>query len=397
MRNGQFYPLHFPRACGTVAQMTTTSSPPSRNPLERPSPWSLLATLTAGTAVVLALALVVTIGMQLTEDRPRASVGEVLRPQANEPLPSDASTVHLPWGPVTVGVGEATDEIPETFGDHSLVAPPDGGSFVRVDLQPAPTEGGDVPFVATSKPGQAEAEVVLTADGTEYPLDGPDGLGVSPGSPAPVGAHSRWVAIDGHPSDLEVSVTVADEEQVVDVDGDVTRGRGAALNDVPSLEELREKSTSSPCGGLRQSGSSKVTVERSDVPGCSVDASMRTPFVDGLGWAAKGKEYLVVQSSYEDPVDVTGSDDESWVATPRLDARLDGAAPEGRVAGGGTVLGVSGSHGDVETFVFEVPVDEPTGDLSLHLDLEAVREDPFEDGRPERRRLSWTVPGGGLA
>lgn len=375
--------------------MQTSKTPPT--PADPPTRrWSLMAILMAGTAVVLALALVVTIGMRLAEDRPRASAGEVIRPEGNVPLPSDAATVHLPWGPVSVAVGEATDEVPEVFGDHSLVAPPDGGSFVRVDLQPAPKKDGALPFVATSKPWQAEAEVVLTADGTEYPLDGPEGLGVSPGLPAPIGAHSRWVAVDGRPSDLEVTVTVAGEEQVVDVDGDVTRGRSAALGDVPAVAELRE-STSSPCGGVRQSGSSKVTVEPSDVPGCAVDASVRTPFVDGLGWAAKGKEFLVVQSSYEEHVDVTGEDDESWVVTPRLDARLDDAPPESRVAGGGTVLGASGSYGALETFVFEVPVDEPTGDLALRLDVEAVREDPFDDGRPERRRLAWTVPSEELA
>lgn len=355
--------------------------------------WTLAAAVAAGTAVVLALTLAATITTRLGEDRPRASAGEVILPTDYEPVPSDAERVNLPWGAVSVAVGDVTDEVPEALGDQSLVAPPDGGSFVRVVLQPTQKKGGPSPFVSTGRPWQSRAEVVLTADGTEYPLDGPDGLGVAPGFPAPAGGHSRWVAVDGDPSDLSVTITVAGQEQVVDADGSVSRGKADALDDVPSLEEVREE-TSSTCGRAKQSGSSTVSIRPSDVPECAVDASLRTPFVDGLGWARKGHEYLVVQASYDD---VTRSGNEPWVTDPQVTARLDGASPKGRVTDGGTALGSSATHGSMETVIFEVPVDEPIGTLSLHLGVEIPPENSFDGEEPERRRLTWTIPSEALA
>ena len=373
--------------------MQTSETPPT--PTDPPTRlWSLVAILAAGTVVALALTLVATVVTRLGEDRPRASAGDIVRPEGSGPLPSDAVTVDLPWGPVSVAVGGATDEVPEELGDGSLIAPPDGGSFVRVDLQPSPTKGGGHPFVSTGSTWQSRAEVVLTADGTDYPVDGPDGLGVGPGSPAPTGAPSRWVAVDGHPSDLSVTVTVAGEDQVVAADGTVTRGKAEPLGDLPTMEEIR-KENSSTCGGGEQSGSSRISVEPSDVSGCAVDASLRTPFVDGLGWAPKEHEYLVVQTSYDD-VDLVTREGESWIRDMHLSARLDDATPEDRARRGGPALGTSATHGSIETFVFEVPADEPTDDLDLLLDIEASPDDPFSEDT-ERLRLAWTIPNEELA
>lgn len=364
--------------------------PASDSPGPSTRRWTLIAAVAAGTAVLLAVALAVTIAGRLGEDRPRASVGEIILPPDHEPVPSDAGTVDLPWGSVSVSVGDVTDEVPEALEGRSAVAPPDGGSFVRVTLQPTQKKEGPPPFVHTGKPWQSRAEVVLTADDEEYRIDGRDGLEVTPDSPTPKGGHSRWVAVDGDPSDLSVTVTVDGEEQVIEADGSVSRGKAAALDDVPS--QLR-KGTSSACGSVKQSGSPTMSVQPSDMPECTLDASVRTPFVDGLGWAAKGKEYLVVQVSYDHRVDVTSKDDVARVIDTRLTARLDGVLPEGRVTDGGPVLGTSAMHGSMETVIFEVPVEESNSTLSLRLDFEGTPEDPFVSEKPERGRLTWTIPG----
>lgn len=365
------------------------TSDTTRPPLSR---WSLVTAITVGAAVVLALVLAATVATRLGEDRPRASAGDIFTPPGHGKLPPDAATVDLPWGSVSVAVGDVTKDVPEELGDPSLITPPDGGSFVRVDLRPEQEKGG-VPFISTGKPWTTRAEVVLTAGGTEYPLDGPDGIGVAPDSPMPTGGPTRWVALDSRPSDLSVTITVGGQEQTVAMDGSVTRGRAAALEDVPTTEKVREGGPTA-CGTPKQSGIATVRVAPSDEPECRVAGSLRTPFVDGLGWAPKGHEYLVVQTTHDETFQVTSEDDRAWTIETELTALLNDVRPENDVTEvGGQVLG---NAADTQ-FVFEVPTGAPAEDLTLLLDVEAEPTNPIDHGRPENPRLEWTILKEGLA
>ncbi len=361
---------------------------------EEPSTWSLVSSAAIGTAIALALALGVVISHDVQEDGPRAQAGDLVVPPAEPDRLPDAGTVTLPWNRMSVAVGEPEGNLLETFADQSLVAPPEGGSFVQVDLHPLPVEDGGAPFVSEGRPWSAEAKVVLTADGEDHPIDGPDGLGVSAGSPGPTGSTSRFVAVDGRPTDLEVTLEVDGQKQTVDSDGDVSRGRAAELLDLPTNQELRGRVASS-CGTLERSGSSAVEVPPTDEPACNLVGSVRTPFVDGLGWAPRGREYLVVQAAPETSVDVTGDDDDDgWTTRTRVSGRLGGDRPVSTSTNTeGAALG-NAPRTPVHQFVFEVPTDGPVDDLALRLEVDALREDPFTSDDPERLRLEWTVPSG---
>lgn len=358
----------------------------------RRSRWSLLATVAVVTAAVLGLALAIVVGSHLREDLPRAEPGDILVPPVAADISSRAGTVSLPWQPMSLTVGEPTDELPEALSDRALVAPPEDGSLVPVDFQPAKVKGGPPPFVSQGTPWQAKAEVVLTADGKEYPLDGPDGLGVSAVAPqAPINV-SRWVAVEGRPTDVAVTVTVDGQQQTVDTDGDVERGKAAQLRSLPSALELAQEQPNS-CGTPEQRGSSTARIAHSDLPECELAGSLRMPFVDGLGWAAKGKEYLVVQVTTDDWVDIPNESDEPLTTSTSVAARLGTARPEpGPHHVGGSSLGMSAGR-DSHQFVFEVPAGEPATDLALRLDGEAAPTDPFASTPAQRVRLEWTISG----
>lgn len=372
--------------------MPVVPSPPLAS--EGLSRWSLISTCAVGAVLALALALAVVVSHDVQEDRPRATAGDLVVPPAEPDRLPDTGTVALPWSRMSVAVGEPQGEVLETFDGQSLVAPPEGGSFVQVDLRPLQVEDGGAPFVSEGRPWSTEARIVVTADGTDYPVDGPDGLGVAPDSPAPTRSHSRFVAVDGRPTDLTITVEVDGQEQTVDEDGRVTRRRAADLLDLPTNQELRKR-VSSSCGTLERSGSSDLEVPPTDEPACDLVGSVRTPFVDGLGWAPRGREYLVVHAAPETSVDVSGDDDDvDWTTRTRVRARLGDDRPvSASTSPDGAVFG-NAPRSPVHQFVFEVPADEPVDDLALRLEVDALREDPFTSGEPERLRLEWTVPSG---
>ena len=355
----------------------------------RRSLWPVVAAL----AVVVAALAATLVVLKAQDPRPRAAVGEVLdHPFQEDPLPH-AGQVLLPWARVQVAAGEPRQELPEVLGAPSPLQAPDGGSFVRVDV--SLEEDFALPLAAVATPYSQETEVVLRADGRDYPLSGRGGLVLDPGLPGPQGG-SRWVAVAGEPSDLEVRVTVDGETQTVDAsDGSVDAGRAADLARLPSPDEVRA-SEGSPCGKPRRLDDSGLSVTYRPSLQCRVQLVLRLPYVDGLGWAEEGREFVVVHVVRPRRVSLTtGPQDRSWDTDLTFTARLGESEPVGPGVGVNELNQGALAFQDPEDpqqFVFDVAQGE-TGDLTFDLVGQARRGEPFvTERRPVHFR--WRVDAG---
>lgn len=365
-------------------------SVPAADPAALPSWWWLVATTASGAVLALALALTVATMAEGDDPRPRAVAGDVLDPPySHEPLPVSGRVV-LPWQHLDVAVGTPQGQLPDIGGDPADIGPPEDGAFVRVDARPA--LDGQIPLVATSRPLQSEVEVVLRADGVEYPLSGGGGLELDPNDPVSGTGGTRWVAVPGEPTDLEVAVLVDGQEQTVHADGTVTARRAAGLKNLPRGATTPEDPI--PCGPVRRDDDSPLRVDPEDEPDCHLTSVLRTPFVDGLGWAPAGREYLMVAVSHDEDFRVEGPDGARWEETHQLGASLGGVRPvDGprnlNALNRGT-LAVQDPE-DPDQLVFEVPAGGPDQDLAIDLTVEAAPQDPFVSDR-DQMQLEWTVP-----
>lgn len=371
-------------------------SRPLRSSSEAPSWWALVTTLASGTALALLLALGMATMSEAGETRPRAEVGDVLtHPYADE-VEGKTATVLLPWQQVQVSVGPVREELPEFSGAPSDVAAPEGGRFVRVEVRPV-TDTQPSYFV-TDRQRRTSAELVLSVDGTDHPLDSDSGLALDPGDAESLRGGTRWVAVEGDPSDLELRVITDGQVQSVRPDGSVRRGRAADLDEVPPAEELQGVEDED-CGPAERIDETGLELDGAD---CAITLAARTPFVDGLGWAESRHEYLVVHIARRDYLDIDdrAGDGRLSARAPRLDARLGSArAVSGPVDVNELNRGTLAiqSVDDPQQFVFEVPVGTSPGDLTVSLDVEAEPRDPFATGDAEQVRLEWRVPAGDLA
>lgn len=181
-------------------------------------------------------------------------------------------------------------------------------------------------------------------------------------------------------------------------DGSVTHGRAADLEDVPTVEELRP-SEEEDCGPAERVDETDLRLTEVD---CTVTLSARTPFVDGLGWAESGHDYLVVHIARDQYFDIDDPDGGRRLSArnPRLDVRLGSSRPASGPVDVNEInrgtLAVT-SVDDPQQFVFEVPAGEPLGDLALSLDIEARPRGPFATEDAEHVRLQWAVPRRDLA
>ncbi|KRF10984.1 MULTISPECIES: hypothetical protein [unclassified Nocardioides] len=352
----------------------------------------LLAAVMAVVVAALALTLVV---VKKDDRRPRAEVGDVFRaPSPAKDLP-DQATVWIPWARLHVAAGEPKDTLPDLSGAPANLQAPDGGSFVRVQA----TIEDRIPVATIATPFVMEIEVVLRADGKDYPLSGPGGLGLDPNGPLDQGGE-RWVAVEGHPKDIEVRITVDDETQVVDAsDGSVDNGRAAALADIPSAEELADLDDFG-CGRFRQrpalrGDDSPLRISYPEYVTCTVTVSLRTPYVDGIGWAEPGREFMVVQVEPPHDVSVRTEAIALWRSSFTLSASLEGR-PSVRSSDLSSFDNGYLSSPDGDQFVFDVAAGEPAGDLALSAHVRAHVGDAIVTER-KRTVIAWTVPGRKLA
>ena len=377
--------------------MPTTSPPPLYGSLEGPSSWALVTAVATGTVIAVLLALAMATMDEGGETRPRAAVGQVISATLDDEDATDAAEVVLPWRRLDVGVGEPVRELPELRGAPADIASPEGGRFIPVQVEPVEDELLDgIAFTATERPLRTEARFVLTADGKEYPIDGAGGLTEDPNDLQTTEGRTRWVAVEGDPSTIEVTIITDGQEQTVRPDGTVTPRRAADLDDLPSREEVREQKPTD-CGTSRRVDDSDFEIETSDPEECTITAALRTPFVDGLGWAPKGKEYLVVHVTPEKPALVESPDGEDgrWTVT-QVDGRLGSTRPR---AGPTNINALNEgtmalqATDEPEQLVFEVRQGRSTGDLVIGVDVGARPDDPFATSSDtERMRLEWTIP-----
>lgn len=383
--------------------MPTTPSPPLHDTLEGPSSWALVTAVATGTVIVVLLALAVVTTGEGGENRPRATAGQVFGDSDDDLDAVDTTEVVLPWLRLDVGVGEPVSELPELQGASADVAAPVGGRFVPVRTAPAGDDplADTVAFFGTQRPLATTVRFVLTADGKEYPIDGAGGLTEDPNEPLPSNGRTRWVAVEGNPSTVEVTVVTDGQEQTVRSDGSVVRRRAAALADLPTHEEVAEQKPVD-CGSARRADDSDLELRGADKDKCTITLSARAPFVDGLGWAPKGREYLIVHVAHaqtltvEDPGESSGQ----WNVTAEIDGRLGSTPPsEGptdvNALNEGTF--VFQDVDNPEQLVFEVPRGRSTGDLVVGMDVRATPDDPFDENGAERLRMEWTVPARRLA
>ena len=258
-----------------------------------------------------------------------------------------------------------------------------------------------IPLSAVAAPYAERTAVVLRADGRDYPLSVPGGIVLDPNGPLAQGG-GRWVAVDGAPTDLEVRVTVDGVTQVVDAaDGSVEAGQAADLADLPSPEKLRGTGATR-CGQPRRLDDTGLVVTYRPGLACRVQLALRTPYVDGIGWADPGREFLVVHVVRPRRLSLaSGSGDATryWDNELSFSARLgdaDGLAPAVDV----NTLN-QGAFGlqdpdNPQQLVFDVARGEQAGDLTLDLVADARVGEPFGTDR-HRARFRWTVPGGELA
>ena len=362
--------------------------------LSQRSLWPFVA-LMAAIVLALSVALVV---VRAQDGRPRAEAGDVFdHPFQEDPLPHRGEVL-LPWARTQVGAGEPRTELPDVLGAAPTVRAPDGGSFVRVEV--ALEEDYAIPLTALASPYVEQSEVVLRADGRDYPLSVPGGLVLDPNGP--IGQDGgRWIAVEGEPTDLEVRVTVDGVTQVVDAaDGSVDAGQAADLAELPSAEELQD-AQATRCGEPRRLDTTQLTVTYRPALKCRVQLSLRTPYVDGVGWAQPGREFLVVHVIRPRDLSLsTGRGDATqfWDSELRFVARIGDADPvapwvDVNALNQGTfTLQDPDDPGQV---VFDVARGEPIGDLTLDLVARARLGEPFVTERREAR-FRWTVPGGEL-
>ncbi|MBC9731940.1 hypothetical protein [Nocardioides marmotae] len=394
-----------PRAATEPTAPTAPTEPTEPTGPARPAPprtegrslWPLVALL-AVLVVGLSAALVVVRAGE--DDRPRAQVGQLFDvPFAEDDLPHYGQVL-LPWARTKAGAGAPREELPDLLGAEANVRAPEGGRFVRVEVKLE--EDYSIPLSSIGRPYAQETEVVLRADGRDYPLSGPDGLVLDPDGPFQQGG-GVWVAVDGNPTELEVRVTVDGLTQVVHAsDGAVESGQAAGLGELPSQEQLAEREAI-PCGTPRRLDDSGLRVNfRPDLE-CHVQLTLRTPYVDGLGWAEEGREFLVVHVARPRRVSLVSGrgeatrfwDDEALEFSARLgDAEpLRPAANVNALSEG--LLTISDPD-DPDQLVFDVAAGKPAPDLRFDYQGQAVDGEPFvRERRPVHFR--WTIPGGDLS
>lgn len=377
-------------------ERTEPARAPAPSPLRKRSLWPLVALLTV-VVVGLAVALIVVRGT--ADDRPRAAVGQVFSaPFAEDDLPHYGEVL-LPWARTKTGAGAAREELPDLLGAKANVRAPEGGRFVRVEVKLE--KDYIIPLSAVGRPYTQKTEVVLRADGRDYPVSGRDGLVLDPNGPLQQGG-GVWVAVEGDPKDLEVRVTTDGVSQVLDAsDGSVEAGRAADLAEIPSQDELREMKGAS-CGTPTRLDDSGLRVDYRPSLKCRVQLALHTPYVDGLGWSDEGREFLVVHVVRPRRLSlISGRGDAAtyWDAELEFSALLGDAEPLGPAMDVNDLnsgpLSISDPD-DPEQLVFDVAQGEPMPDLTFDYQGQATTGGPFT---VERRPIHfhWTLPGGDLS
>jgi hypothetical protein len=237
------------------------------------------------------------------------------------------------------------------------VQEPDDGTFVPVQV--VADRDRLIPVYVDSPGFEGRAELTLLDGGRRYPITHvPGGFRLDPATADNKGPQ-RYLAVEGSPDDWSLEVEYDGVTWVVDLsDGSTEPGPQDRLLDMPTLDEQQEQ-RALRCGtpvwtrGYRPE-------ERYNNPVCRVIHQQRVPYVDGLGWAEPGREFLVVHVQSREPGHATGPGGAHYlVRSPDLSYRLDGQEPlavaEVNELGG---PGALQQFYDPDQAIFDVAVDD---------------------------------------
>ena len=225
----------------------------------------------------------------LKDDRPRVKGGTVVVAPLDTVHGSTAD-VYVPWGRFRLTIGTPTEELPEGLRDGQRA--PEDGRFVGLSLEIGQVDSL-LPMAFTKYGGYREPQVTLVADGEPHPVPQLTEWIVRRGGNLRV-AFSRdvFVAIDSMPTTLWVEVSYDGATQTVSSSGNVTPGRFASLRHTSIDNEPI------PCGKAQGPPQRKSAAESAS---CTVTRAGRLPYVAGLGWADKGREWLVLLTEIGEP------------------------------------------------------------------------------------------------
>ncbi|MFS3130125.1 hypothetical protein ACLM5J_17115 [Nocardioides sp. Bht2] len=291
-------------------------------------------------AVLVVLVMVAT-GLGLwwwnRDDDPRVEVGDVLVGAQIDDVAFDQQ-VRLPWAQAVVRVGDPVDAV--GLLDARVRAPRDG-SLVAVSV-----EFGDA-LARPLRPGVAltPPQFTLLADGREYPLPDLVEDAMLSGGSYLMADFARLVAVEGSDPELAVRISLAGESMEVSGSG-TAPGRFAEFDALGPLGS--ERSESLDCGQPTLERGSRVVGEKEWMRGsCERRGQLRTPFIDGLGWAEPDHEWAVLEVT---------------AGTPQ------------RLARDGVVLRPERDTRDAITL-------RATGAGDVRYRVEALRPGPWQDGR----------------
>lgn len=332
--------------------------------------WGVRAVTLLLAVLVIALTAVLAVGDEDEQEStlPRAEAGDVLEQIGGADPPRVMTEAWLPWARLRMGAAAPVDALPDVREDATpLMRAPESGSFVRVVL----LVDDWYPYTTVDSTAEPSVEVVLLADGKQYPVMDSDSWGLSPRSIA-FRQHDRWVAVNGVPTELKLLLTVDGEAQVIDaVTGSIDAGRAAALADLPSQLDVIDFDDTE-CRRFRATRGAPLRIPSPRYFRCSLSYAVRTPYVVGHGWSEPGREFLVTQFVMPPNIRVASTDAHSsgrWRTSYDVRARLKGS--DNAIAGSTpTVPGSTYQRNGVQ-FVFDVATGEPTGDLTVLVDLTA--------------------------
>ena len=339
-------------------------------------------------AVAVALVVAGGVAWARADTRPHAEAGQVFDPAFQQDELGTGADVLLPWVRAEIAVGKPRDELPDTLGAEPNLRAPDGGAFVQVQVN-IDTENL-IPLYLDSPGPVGRAELVLTDGDHRYPLTHvPGGFHLDAAAPE-LGLLQRYLAVEGSPEHWSVEVDYDGQTWVVDLDdGTSDPGPQDALAEIPAVDEQQQPAQR--CGKPRWSSGFRPT-ESYNQPKCRVIHQMRVAYVDGLGWAEPGREFLVVQvESYEPGFARSPGGVDYLVRDPAMSYGLDGREPlavaEVNDLGGPLTLQLPY---DPDQVTFDVAADEPVPDLQIRQSLVGEADEPGVPQAP-RIQVDWRV------
>lgn len=350
--------------------------PPAADDITRaPGPARKVARWWLILAAVLALGTGGAIAWANRDDRPQVREGQLLTADTWG-VEGRSAMVTIPWHFVEIKLSEPLGDLPDYNGHRPVdFRPPPGGSWIAMSVELPEDRGIAMPRLRDVK--LPRPEFTLIADGRRY------SFGELNGSGPEFSRTAKYLAVAGEPSTFQIEVGYDTEHALFGVGGAESRP-----DRFTTLGTASPRLGRKPC--LLQSASAGF--DRAQLAKwCKLGPVLRVPYVGGLGWAPRGKEWLVVVAS----VDPSRRLDRTSAGGP-VSYRVSTVFVPGHRFGDGLQIKavrprphlVSGVSGPL--LIAAAPVGaRPT--LTVELAYASVSNpDPAAPGLPEKQRLKAT-------